>query len=290
MADLANEDVLNRVVEHDRPGRSFVEIEGSRWGELILPAPDEAAQRQSDGLRALAVTSFSVSLDLLGALVAYERAHPGQFRLEAVATDDPINADARIGVRKRLWRQFTPAERMATEVQTIEAALQAGVPVYTGEIKIAGFRRQLGSWRPDAIIVCGCGQIFDRQIIESPRCGVYNFHPADLARGHGAGPQPYEDLVARGDPWTCWTLHRMTVAVDSGPIVGQSPRIFVGDAEGRVIEDPKLFLDKITEAIGPMAAILADELVRQDGPVAQVDFAARFPDDLVAKIRAPILR
>jgi hypothetical protein len=289
MTDVANEDVLNRAVEHERPGRRFVDIEGSRWGELILPAPDETPRRQRGGLRALAVTSFSVSLELLGALAGYERAHPGRFRLEAVATDDPINAEARIGLRKRLWRQYTQAERIATEVRTVEAALQAGVPVYTGEIKVEGFRRQLAGWRPDAIIVCGCGQIFDRPIIEAPRCGVYNFHPADLARGHGAGPQPYEDLVARGDPWTCWTLHRITVAIDSGPIVGQSPRIFVGDAEGRVVRDAKLYLDRMMEAVGPMAAILVDELVRRDGPVAQVDFSARFPDDLVARLEAPIL-
>jgi hypothetical protein len=165
MTDLANEDALNRAVEHDRPGRRFVDLEGSRWGELILPAPDETRHRQSAGLRALAVTSFSVSLELLGALAGYERAHPGRFRLEAVATDDPINAEARIGLRKRLWRQYTQAERIATEVRTVEAALQAGVPVYTGEIKVEGFRRQLAGWRPDAIIVCGCGQIFDRPII-----------------------------------------------------------------------------------------------------------------------------
>jgi hypothetical protein len=81
----------------------------------------------------------------------------------------------------------------------------------------------------------------------------------------------------------------MTVAIDSGPIVGQSPRIFVGDAEGRVVRDTMLYLDRMMEAVGPMAAILVDELVRRDGPVAQVDFSARLPDDLVARLEAPIL-
>jgi methionyl-tRNA formyltransferase len=61
---------------------------------------------------------------------------------------------------------------------------------------------------PDAIIVCGCGQIFDSRILEVPRCGVYNFHPSDLAHGHGAGARPYEDTLARNDPWTCWTVHQ----------------------------------------------------------------------------------
>jgi hypothetical protein len=64
---------------------------------------------------------------------------------------------------------------------------------------------------------------------------------------------------------------------------------YVGDAEGRVVKDAKLYLDKMMEAIGLMAAILVDELVRRDGPVLQVDFAARFPDDIVARLEAPIL-
>jgi hypothetical protein len=201
--DLHKEDVVNRVLQHDRPGRSFVAIDGSRWGQLILPAPEEASDRTEAGLRVLAVTSFFYSIEVLSALLGYERAHPARLYPLAVATDDAANADAKIGLRKRLWKHYDQPERVAIEAATIETALQSGLPVYTGEFKIEWFYRQLVTWRPDAIIVCVCGQILDTRILEVPRCGVYNFHPSDLARGHGAGAQPYEDTVARNDPWTC---------------------------------------------------------------------------------------
>ena len=44
------------------------------------------------------------------------------------------------------------------------------------------------------------GRSSDAAIIEAARCGVYNFHPTDLAKGIGAGPTPYEEVVGRGDP------------------------------------------------------------------------------------------
>jgi folate-dependent phosphoribosylglycinamide formyltransferase PurN len=293
MIDLHKEDVVNRVLEHDRPGRSFVAVEGSRWGELILPAAEEARDRTAAGLRVLAVTSFFFGTEVLGALLDYERTHGERLRLVAVATDDAVNADAKIGLRKRIWKHYAQSERVAIEVATIEMALRSGVPVYTGEFKIDWFYRQLATWRPDVIIVCACGQIFNAGILEVPRNGVYNFHPSDLAHGHGAGAQPYEDIVARNDPRTCWTVHRMTEAVDAGPIVGQSPDIMVADAEGRIPQDPKRFYEKLKGVVGPMVSILIEELIRlheggQDGPLRPIDFGARLPESVRARLKEPI--
>jgi hypothetical protein len=293
MIDLYKEDVVNRALEHDRPGRSFVAVQGSRWGELILPAAGEVGDRTEAGLRLLAVTSFFLGIEVLRALLDYERAHPERLCLAAVATDDAVNADAKIGLRKRMWKHYTQSERVAIEVATIETALQAGVPVYTGEFKIDWFYRQLASWRPDVIIVCACGQIFDARILEVPRYGVYNFHPSDLAHGHGAGAQPYEDILARGDPWTCWTVHQMVEQVDAGAIVGQSPDILVADAHGRIPEDPKRFYAKLKGVVGPMVTILVDELIRLDeegrqGRVGRIDFAARLPSGVKKCLAEPI--
>ena len=47
--DLEKEAPLNRVLVHDRSGRRFASVEGSRWGELILPAPEEAAPHGDGG-------------------------------------------------------------------------------------------------------------------------------------------------------------------------------------------------------------------------------------------------
>jgi folate-dependent phosphoribosylglycinamide formyltransferase PurN len=293
MSDLEREEVINRRVVHDRPGRSFVEVEGSRWGELIRPSPQEGYARSESGLRLLAVTSYAFGRTLLGALIERERARPDELHLVAVATDDAANSDAKIGLHKRLWRLYPQPERVAIETATIETALQAGVPVYTGEMKIAWFYDQLARWRPEVIVVCGCGQIFDSRLLGLPRYGVYNFHPSDLAHGHGAGAQPYADLLARNDPWTRWTVHRMTEEVDAGPIVGQSPKILMADANGLITRDIGQFCDKMSDALGPMAAILTKELVRlrENGRrerLAPIDFGARMSDRAKVQLAAPI--
>jgi folate-dependent phosphoribosylglycinamide formyltransferase PurN len=291
VSDLPQEDVVNRVLEHDRPGRTFVPVDGSRWGELILPAREEAGARVEAGLRVLAVTSFFFGIEVLSALLEYERAHRGRLYLVAVATDDAINADAKIGLRKRVWKHYAQSERLAIEAATIETALRSGVPVYTGEIKIEWFYRQLASWRPDVFIVCGCGQIFDARILETPRHGVYNFHPSDLAHGHGAGAQPYEDILAREDPRTRWTVHRMSEEVDAGSIVGQSPDILVVDGRGRIPRDAKRFYAKLKGVVGPMVTILVEELIRVsdgDGGVARIDFGERLPAEVQARLEEPI--
>jgi hypothetical protein len=80
MADLYREDVVNRVLEHDRPGRSFIAVDGSRWGELILPAREDVGDRTETGLRMLPVTSFFLGLEVLSALLDYERTYSGRLR------------------------------------------------------------------------------------------------------------------------------------------------------------------------------------------------------------------
>jgi folate-dependent phosphoribosylglycinamide formyltransferase PurN len=269
-----------------------MQVEGSRWGELILPAEVEGRHRSEAGLRVLAVAGFIPAVSLLGALIDYEGAYPDDMNLVALATDDPINADARIGLRKRVWKYYSKAERIAIEVETVETALRAGVPVYTGEIKIDWFRRQLMDWRPDVVVVCFCGQIFDRALLEAPRYGIYNIHPSDLAHGHGAGYAPHVDSYERGDPWTCWTVHRMVEKIDAGPVVGQSPRIRIANDEGRVERDVTRYYGKMKAALGPLVVILIEELVRlraEGGErITTIDFATRFPTELKSRLEQPI--
>ena len=52
--DLLREAALNHRLILDHSGRRFVAVSGARWGELILPAPDETPTRSSSGLRARA--------------------------------------------------------------------------------------------------------------------------------------------------------------------------------------------------------------------------------------------
>lgn len=147
-------------------------------------------------------------------------------------TDDPANADARISVRKRIWHHFPEDERRSIEAETAKLALSAGIPVYTGDIKDDWFRSTLADLRPDAVMCCGFGQLVDAPFLRIEELGVYNFHPADLANGFGAGPAPYEDSRARDAATTCWTVHLMNEAIDDGHILGSSPPINIRSADG----------------------------------------------------------
>ena len=80
----------------------------------------------------------------------------------------------------------------------------------------------------------------------------------------------------------------MTVDVDSGPIVGQSPPVRVGDAAGRETGDPRRFYDRMGLPVGALVGALVAELVRRDGPVAEVDFSGAVGDELRAAIEAPL--
>jgi hypothetical protein len=293
-ADLIREAELNHRLALDHPGRRFVPVAGARWGELILPAPDEAALAPSGGgLRVVLFASFEFGYVVLEAVKAYARMFPGRVQLVGLVTDDPVNPAARIGLKKRVWHHMDHEEVVAIETAVVEAALCEGVPAYTGEIKIDGFRVLLDEWRPDAIISCVFGQVIDAWIINRPAYGIYNFHPTDLAHGFGAGPTPAEDLAARGATSTVWTIHQVIEAVDAGPVVAVSPAINVVDLSGALPADPLVLYDKLTEPAGCLGAHLVEALAKRfaagtPGPVDALEVANSIPAAVLARMAAPI--
>jgi folate-dependent phosphoribosylglycinamide formyltransferase PurN len=292
-SDLIREAELNHRLALDHPGRQFVPVAGARWGELILPAPDETTHAPDGGLRVVLFASFEFGYVVLEAVKAYARRFPGRVQLVGLVTDDPVNATARIGLKKRVWHHMDHEEVVAIETAVVEAALREGVPAYTGEIKIDGFRALLDQWRPDAIISCVFGQVIDAWIINRPAYGIYNFHPTDLAHGFGAGPTPAEDLAARGANSTVWTIHQVIEAVDAGPVVAVSPDINVLDLSGALPADPLVLYDKLTEPAGCLGACLIDALARRfaagkPGPVDTLAAANTIPAAVLERMAAPI--
>ena len=290
---LIGEAELNHRVTLDRPGRRFVPVAGSRWGELILPAPDEAADAKAGGLRVVLLASYEFGYVAIEAVKAYAGLFAGRAQLVGLATDDPINPEARIGLKKRVWKHIGRDETVAIETAAVETAVAVGVPVFTGEIKTGGFRRLLDDWQPDAIISCVFGQIIDTAIIERPAFGIYNFHPTDLAHGFGAGPTPAEDLAARGLTSTVWTIHHVTEAVDAGGIVAVSPSINLANADGKLPADPLIVYDKLIEPVGCLVVCLVDALWRrfdtgQPGRLQHLDVEGALSDKVKRHLEAPI--
>jgi len=290
--ELAGEASLTaRLALH--PGRVSQTLAGSRWGELIAPAPDERAPQIPGAMRVVLFASFAHGYLALDAVKAYAREFPGRIQVVGVATDDAANPDAKIGLKKRIWKYLDSAQQAAMEAALVGATLSAGAPVFTGELKTDGFRQVLREeWRPDAILSCVLGQVIGPRILAMPDYGVYNFHPSDLLHGHGAGPAPdagFEDRWAR----TVWTIHQVSPEIDTGPVVAVSPDIAVHEASGALPDNHLLIYDKLVEPVGIMAATLIHALWQRHaqgrrGWLDALDVAPAIPPAMQARMLAPI--
>lgn len=293
MANLDDEKLINKELFLDNPGRKIISFKDSCWGELILPAPDESFGKAKEGFRILVFASFLLGYLLLETLKELERKNPGKVDIVGLVTDDPANLKARISAEKRIWRLFDMKKKVQLERVMIESALASGIPCFTGDVKTESFRKLLAELNPQAILVCVFGQILDPTITDYPASGIYNFHPADLVSHHGAGPKPYEDLIARQAECSKVTVHRVTREVDAGPVVGQSPPINIRLKNGEIPKDVLVINDKMLVPIDRMAACLVSELVcrwerGESGCVERLNFEDLFPQEYKERLMQPI--
>ncbi len=274
------EDLLNRLLSRNSR-RMITRAEGSAWGHLILPAPDENPAKSDTGMRVLLIGSWILGMLGLQAVKKVETENPDRLNLVALVTDDPLDPDAKISVHKRFWRYYSEQRREDFELSILEEALGFRVPCYTGEVKNEMFRGLLADWDPEVIVVSAFGQLIDKAIIERPGLGIYNVHPSDLLHHFGAGPQPWEDIVARRALTNRTAVHCVSEAIDEGCVVGESPLINVALSDGQPCEDAQLIGEKSMMAVPR----LVEELLRQlmarkeageTGPIASIDFERAF--------------
>ena len=223
----------------------------------------------------LAKTRFSVLIvnDILfvhggiseKTLNMFEKLFPDKLNIIGLITDDPVSMDAKISVKRRIWRLFDNEQRMDMEDDIIEHSLKAGVPVYTGAVKTIYAHGLLKKWNPEAIQVFVFGQIIDTPFIVYPEYGIYNYHPADLKHHLGAGPRPYADLIERDASSSRFTIHQLTEELDSGHVIGQSPEINVRNKDGSITDNLLIIEDKMTEPADFMSIILTNELIKKKG-------------------------
>ncbi len=286
------QELLAAVMEHNR-GRRIKIPEGSGWGELMVPAEDETRGKNTEGLRVLAICSWTLGFLTFETLKLMERRLPARLNIVGLVTDSPADEHAKISRKKRFWRYYSPHEQEEFERGIIESALTFGVPCYTGDVKGAFFRSYLKELNPDVILVSAFGQLIDRPIIESPRYGIYNVHPSDLLQHYGAGPQPWEDLVARQAETTRVTLHRVSEAIDSGDIVGQSPLVNIRMKNNEITDDVRMIGEKTLLPVDHMVAELTSTIIRREhdgipGPVDRIDFESLFSSRFRQRLMEPI--
>jgi hypothetical protein len=293
MTNPENEKLVNYLVVLEEQGRQFLMEDDTRWGGLILPAPSENPDKTGEGIRVVLFGGWEYGYLALETLKEYERRYPKKLNLVGIVTDDPLNPDAKISVKKRIWKFIDLPNRVIDETYIIESGLEYGVPVYTGEIKIDSFHRLLKQWNPDAIIVSLFGQLINSDTINLPPYGIYNFHPSDLSRNLGAGPAPYEDLVSRNADTTVWSVHHVSEEIDHGHIVGQSPPVNVKNTEGLLPVEPLVVYQKLGEALPPLAFCLAEELnhrfdMKMTGFIDHIDFNRLIAEDIKKRLLRPV--
>ena len=211
--------------------------------------------KQAKGLRIVLFASYRTGLLLLKTLIKFEEKHPDKLSIIGLVTDDPLSPHARISMKRRIWRFFDDEKKLGIEEAIVETALAFGIPCYTGAVKTTYARKLIHRWNPDAIQVFVFGQIIDEPIIRMPVYGIYNYHPADLLHHHGAGPRPYQDLIERNASTSLFTIHQLSIELDAGHVLGQSPPINVRYRNGEISKNLLIIEDKMIEPMDYMASI-----------------------------------
>ena len=285
---------LDKVLLNNNPERKIIDMPGdSQWGQTIIPGTKETTNKSNKGLKLLVMASYKLGYLLLKALIAFEQQHPDKINIVGLITDDPVSPHAKISMKRRIWRLFDDNEKLEIEDAIVEEALSNGIPCFTGQVKTTYARELINSWNPDAIQVCVFGQIIDSPIINFPKLGIYNYHPADLANYLGAGPQPFQDLIDRDAKTSRFTIHQLTVELDSGPVLGQSPTINVRNKNGEICHNLLVLEDKMTEPLDYMAVILTNQLhiylsKKENHSMEKLDFVTYFSSEQKNKLLEPI--
>lgn len=289
-----NDSSLDKVLQsHNDHIQIVSDVGDSTWGQLIIPARSKEQSESTNGLKIVAFASYINGYLLFETLQKFAEKNPNNLEIKALVTDDPVSPDAKISIKRRIWRLYGEKETISLEAAMVESALVKNIPVYTGAVKTDFFRKLLKEWNPDAILVCVFGQIIDTPIIDFPKYGIYNFHPSDLAAGHGAGPRPLVDLIERNAETSKLTIHQLTETVDSGFIIGQSTPINVRLKNGIISDNILVLLDKLQYPTDVMGAELIKTLILKkekgkEGYVDKLDLSKHFTETYKKKLMEPI--
>lgn len=157
-----------------------------------------------------------------------------------------------------------------------EAALRLGFPILQpAQVRNnPGFRAQMESIAPEAIIVVGYGRIIPQWMLDLPRYGNLNLHASLLPKYRGAAPIQW--AIANGETTTGVTTMKIDAGLDTGNILLQR-------------ELPIAFEDT-AETLSPKLAAIGAELMVQTLREIESGEARPTPQDPAKATLAPILK
>ena len=293
---LETEKILDELIIKNYPDTKIIDKPGdSKWGQLIISKKKHNSSFTKKTLKVLLFASYKTGGIVLKTLIKIQSLYPEKLHLTGLITDDPLTSDAKISLKKRIWRKYNDREKLDIEDDIVEMAVNAGIPCFTGEIKTDFGHKLVEKLNPDAILVCVFGQIIDKPIIDLPIYGIYNFHPADLLHHHGAGPQPYQDLVDRNALTSRFTIHKLTEQLDAGDVVGQTSDINVTFPDDKLPDNVLLIEDKLFGVVDFLTVILIYNLIlakeaNKKSQIDKIDFAGYFSDKQKEVLMLPITK
>ncbi len=267
-----------------------IKNEASLWGSLFQPKKPKPPKDK--GLKVVLFVSCECGILMLEQLAKYESLYPEKLNLVGVVTDDPIDPAARISIKKRIWSQFSQADRQLIFNRMIDTSAALGLSCYSGAVKTDYFRQLYAAWQPEALLMFCFGQWIDSKIFDFPKYGSFNFHPSDLPKKVGAGTQPFQNAIQLGLKSAPMVIHRVTELIDIGPIVGMSSYINICLADGSYPSNIRTLLDKLTSIGGWMGVALVEALInaKDNGLISEfesIDFQKIMPPDLIRALDAP---
>jgi len=262
----------------------------SLWGDLFLP--DKPKLNQGKGVRLVLFVSCNGGNNLLNALALYEKRYPDQLNIIGVATDDSVNPNARITKKKRVWNEYNDEERCELRSKVLDSCMNIGVPCYTGSVKTDYFRNIYKSWNPEVLFMLVFGQKLDSFLFDYPSMGAYNFHPSDLPKHIGIGPQPFHEAIRKGLKTSVFTIHKITELIDIGPTTGISTPINICLEDETYPKSVITMFEKITSVSTWMGVTLISKIIARkarglSGPVKRIDFSKALPEEIKQLLLKP---
>ena len=132
-------------------------------------------------------------------------------------------------------------------------AKRLGIPIFAPEnARDHVFARELASFKPDVIVVCGYQFYISNEILKIPPLGIINFHSSLLPRH--AGMHPVFWTIWYGDKKTGMTVHFMDEGIDTGDI------IFKTEVDVKLGDTVELLYDRIFDSSIPLVGKLLNDL------------------------------
>jgi methionyl-tRNA formyltransferase len=116
----------------------------------------------------------------------------------------------------------------------IRVAEEAGIPVIRKrKVREADVIEHLRSVAPEIIFCIGGMQIIPKEVLQLPRLGCLNIHPALLPKYRGRYSTVH--AIANGEEQTGVTIHWMDEGIDSGPVIMQRAFRIEDDDTGKTL-------------------------------------------------------